>query len=162
MSDDPEHMYEYLEDMYQLATPMPLDFQTNPLNKEKWFHGRISRETAEQLLCETRQFDCFLVREGINSPGTYSISLKKNGEVKHFLIRRQPSGTYEVAGGKRQFDGLKSLVGFYEKHPLTSAGELLTTPLVWTHTEGETRDVSVVFSWAVAISIHLPAVAVHC
>ncbi len=138
MADGSENLYESLEDTYELAIPSPLDVGGNPLNKEVWYHGRISRETAEQLLKEApRQVDCFLIRESVANPGTFSISLKHHGEAKHFLIRNQESGIYKVAGAVKGFDGLKPLVEFYRQHPLTSAGELLTTPLVWGSQEDE-------------------------
>jgi len=38
----------------------------------RWYHGRIERDVAEQLLMEGGQ-DSFLVRESLTHPGDYTI-----------------------------------------------------------------------------------------
>ena len=93
-------------------------------NTIPWYHGRISRANAEQLLSSTPH-DCFLIRESEAEPGALSISLKHEGKLKHFLIRRH-GGQYEVAGTGHCFPSLPSLVAHYSEHPLSVGGEKLT------------------------------------
>ena len=89
-----------------------------------WYHGRISRADAEQSLSSTLH-DCFLIRESEAEPDALSISLKHEGQPRHFLIRR-PAGQYEVVGTGHCFPDLSSLVAHYSEHPLSVRGEKLT------------------------------------
>ena len=89
-----------------------------------WYHGRISRADAEQSLSSTPH-DCFLIRESEAEPGAFSISLKHEGQPRHFLIRRL-AGQYEVTGTEDRFPDLSSLVAHYSEHPLSVGGEKLT------------------------------------
>ena len=53
------------------------------INSEKWFHGAIAREKAEEVI----KFDGdFLVRESTNSPGQYVLTGMKNGIFRHLLL----------------------------------------------------------------------------
>ena len=53
------------------------------INSEKWFHGAIVREKAEEVI----KFDGdFLVRESTNSPGQYVLTGMKNGIFRHLLL----------------------------------------------------------------------------
>ena len=40
----------------------------------RWFHGKIAREDSETLL-KPREEGLFLVRESVNYPGDYSLSV---------------------------------------------------------------------------------------
>lgn len=57
----------------------------NSLEKHSWYHGPISRNTAEYLLSSGIN-GSFLVRESESSPGQRSISLRYNGRVYHYRI----------------------------------------------------------------------------
>ena len=89
-----------------------------------WYHGRKSRADAEQSLSSTPH-DCFLIRESESEPDAFSISLKHEAMLKHFLISR-PDGQYEVVGTEDRFPSLSSLVAYYSEHPLSVGGEKLT------------------------------------
>ena len=88
-----------------------------------WYHGEVSRGEAEQLLSD-KPYDCFLIRQSQTQPGAYTISLRHEGEVKHFLIDRS-AGQYEVRGTSHPFPNLPFLVQHYSEHPLSVGGELL-------------------------------------
>ena len=55
------------------VTPMP------------WFHGKISRDTAETLM-HARKDGLFLVRKSTNFPGDYTLSVCSEGRVEHYRI----------------------------------------------------------------------------
>ena len=50
-----------------------------------WFHGKMKREDAEQLL-EPREDGLFLVRESNNYPGDYTLCVCSEGKVEHYHI----------------------------------------------------------------------------
>ena len=50
-----------------------------------WFHGKISRDTAEKLL-HARTDGLFLVRESTNFPGDYTLCVCFEGRVEHYRI----------------------------------------------------------------------------
>ena len=89
-----------------------------------WYHGRISRADAEKSLSSTPH-DCFLIRESEAERGALSISLKHEGQPRHFLIRRH-AGQYEVVGTGDHFPSIFSLVTHHSEHPLSIGGEKLT------------------------------------
>ena len=53
-----------------------------------WFHGKISRDTAEKLL-HARTDGLFLVRKSTNFPGDYTLSVCSEGRVEHYRILHQ-------------------------------------------------------------------------
>lgn len=50
-----------------------------------WFHGKITREQAERLLCPP-ETGLFLVRESTNYPGDYTLCVSCDGRVEHYRI----------------------------------------------------------------------------
>ena len=55
------------------------------VTKMPWFHGKISRDTAEKLL-SPRTDGLFLVRESTNFPGDYTLCVCFEGRVEHYRI----------------------------------------------------------------------------
>lgn len=51
----------------------------------RWFHGKITRENAEQLL-KPPETGLFLVRESTNFPGDYTLCVSCDGKVEHYRI----------------------------------------------------------------------------
>ncbi|XP_071953229.1 tyrosine-protein kinase CSK-like isoform X2 [Antedon mediterranea] len=76
-----------------------------------WFHGKISREEAEQLLkpWKTGQY---LVRDSTHFPGDYTLSVSVSGKVEHYhVIYKDRKLTIDEEGF---FDDLAKLVEHYE------------------------------------------------
>ncbi|KAL3866740.1 hypothetical protein ACJMK2_044019 [Sinanodonta woodiana] len=77
-----------------------------------WFHGKIERQTAEELL-QPRHDGLFLVRESVNFPGDYSLSVCLGNRVEHYrIIYRNNKLTIDEEG---YFDNLTKLVEHYSK-----------------------------------------------
>jgi c-src tyrosine kinase len=51
-----------------------------------WFHGKISRDRAEQLL-SPKEDGLFLVRESTNFPGDYTLCVCYQGKVEHYRVK---------------------------------------------------------------------------
>ncbi|XP_065679732.1 tyrosine-protein kinase SYK-like isoform X1 [Hydra vulgaris] len=89
----------------------------------RWFHGRITRDIAENCLQTTTSMDdgTYLLRESASEIGSYVLSVCKDKKVIHYAIQRQPSGMVGIADGP-QFPGPVELVN----HHKTSLGGLMT------------------------------------
>ena len=82
-----------------------------------WYHGWISRETAEERLNKV-PYHCFLIRENDKKASALSLSVKHQGGISHFLIEKDSDG-YEIIGTHRKFDTLLQLVDFFMTNSIT-------------------------------------------
>lgn len=64
------------------------------LDKHPWYHGQISRDTAEYLLSSGIN-GSFLIRDSFTHPGSRSISLRYEGRVYHYRINEE-NGRYFI------------------------------------------------------------------
>jgi len=67
----------------------------NSLDKFSWYHGPVSRNTAEYLLSSGIN-GSFLVRESESCPGQRSISLRYDGRVYHYRINEDSESMVSV------------------------------------------------------------------
>ena len=75
-----------------------------------WFHGRITRQEAEELLERAGKRDgMFLLRESTAQTGSYALSMCYNKKFIHYHIQRHPDGTVAIEDGPR-FPGPVELV----------------------------------------------------
>ncbi|GFR00071.1 tyrosine-protein kinase Abl [Trichonephila clavata] len=86
----------------------------NSLEKHSWYHGPISRNTAEYLLSSGIN-GSFLVRESESSPGQRSISLRFDGRVYHYRISEDTDSKVFVTSECR-FNTLAELVHHHSMH----------------------------------------------
>ncbi|CAL4102604.1 unnamed protein product, partial [Meganyctiphanes norvegica] len=86
----------------------------NSLEKHSWYHGPISRNTAEYLLSSGIN-GSFLVRESESSPGQRSISLRYDGRVYHYRINEDENAKLYVSSEYR-FNTLAELVHHHSQH----------------------------------------------
>ena len=88
-----------------------------------WYHGRISRAEAEELLQQQGMTDgLFLVRDSLATTGEYAITLANNSRAYHYRIARQGDGSLAIEDGNR-FPGPVELVQYHT----TKLDGLLTT-----------------------------------
>ncbi|XP_006816331.1 growth factor receptor-bound protein 2-like [Saccoglossus kowalevskii] len=76
-----------------------------------WFHGKISRAKAEELLQLQPHDGAFLIRESESAPGDFSLSVKFKDEVQHFKVLRDGAGKYFLWVVK--FNSLNELVEYH-------------------------------------------------
>ncbi|CAB3377327.1 Hypothetical predicted protein [Cloeon dipterum] len=82
------------------------------LPREKWLHGKISREQTEELLTP-REDGLFLVRESTNYPGDYTLCICFQGKVEHYRIKHKDKKL--TIDDEEIFDSLGQLVKHYEQ-----------------------------------------------
>ncbi|XP_067214761.1 tyrosine-protein kinase CSK-like isoform X1 [Linepithema humile] len=82
------------------------------LNAMPWFHGKISRETAERLL-RPREDGLFLVRESTNFPGDYTLCVCYQGRVQHYRVKYKNNQL--TIDDEEFFENLALLVEHYEQ-----------------------------------------------
>ncbi|XP_063990705.1 tyrosine-protein kinase CSK-like [Diachasmimorpha longicaudata] len=82
------------------------------LNAMPWFHGKISRETAERLL-RPREDGLFLVRESTNFPGDYTLCVCFQGRVQHYRVKYKNNQL--TIDDEVFFENLALLVEHYEQ-----------------------------------------------
>ncbi|XP_025077024.1 tyrosine-protein kinase CSK-like isoform X2 [Pomacea canaliculata] len=89
------------------------------LHAMPWFHGKISRQQAEDLL-KPRENGLFLIRESNNYPGDYTLCVCHNGKVEHYrILYRDNQLTIDEEGFFKTLDELV-------KHYLKDADGLCT------------------------------------
>lgn len=77
-----------------------------------WYHGKISRIDAENLLSNSGQGH-FLVRESNNYPGDYTLCVYSDGKVEHYhIIYKNNRLTIDEEG---YFENLLKLVEHYQE-----------------------------------------------
>ncbi|KAL4228192.1 hypothetical protein ACF0H5_013626 [Mactra antiquata] len=82
------------------------------LHAMPWFHGKINRDNAADLL-KQRQDGLFLVRESVNFPGDYTLSVCCDGKVEHYrIIYKNNKLTIDEDSF---FDNLPQIVEHYSK-----------------------------------------------
>lgn len=89
--------------------PTPPTHQPVRLIDMPWFHGKITREEAEELLNPKESQDgLFLVRESTNFPGDYTLCVVFQGKVDHYrVMTRNNSLTIDE---EDSFDNLSKLI----------------------------------------------------
>ena len=81
----------------------------------RWFFRTLQRKKAESLLMrDYNSCGSFLVRESQSNPGQYSLSVRGENKVSHYLIEKEEDGTWSLADGDR-FQSLPQLVAHYSK-----------------------------------------------
>ncbi|GFO01440.1 growth factor receptor-bound protein 2 [Plakobranchus ocellatus] len=77
-----------------------------------WFHGKITRSSAEQTVLKPGQPDgAFLIRESESTPGDFSLTVRFKGTAQHFKVLRDGAGKYFLWVVK--FNSLNQLVDYH-------------------------------------------------
>lgn len=110
------------------AGPLSAEAQAALLAQEPWFHGPISRTTAEKLVVEDGEF---LVRESAACAGQFVLTGARKGTHKHLLLV-DPKGV--VRTKDRVFESVPHLIKYHcsNELPIVSADSalLLRKPVV--------------------------------
>ncbi|XP_044217772.1 hematopoietic SH2 domain-containing protein homolog [Thunnus albacares] len=90
----------------------------------EWFHGIISRKTAEELLM-SKPPGYFLIRVSESRIG-YTLSYRAADRCRHFMIDALEDGHYIIVGENRPHRFLQDLVDFHRRTPILPFTEVLT------------------------------------
>uniref|UniRef100_A0A8B9K5S6 Myosin-IIIb-like n=1 Tax=Astyanax mexicanus TaxID=7994 RepID=A0A8B9K5S6_ASTMX len=91
-----------------------------------WFHGMITRRSAEDLLIDKPQ-GCFLIRVGQSREG-YTLSYRGANRCRHYMIEMQSNGKYVILGEDRAHAALPDLVQYHTQVGIKPFMEILTMP----------------------------------
>eukprot|EP00730_Choanoeca_flexa_P013487 TRINITY_DN5374_c0_g1_i3.p1 TRINITY_DN5374_c0_g1~~TRINITY_DN5374_c0_g1_i3.p1 ORF type:complete len:195 (+),score=29.84 TRINITY_DN5374_c0_g1_i3:205-789(+) len=102
------------------------------MSPHPWFHGRIKRVDAEQILLKAGAEGAYLFRESETAPGTFSLSVRVSNasgvQVQHFKILRDDSGKYFLWVTK--FNCLNELINYHKSSSVSRTEEIfLLTPI---------------------------------
>uniref|UniRef100_UPI00398F23EF phosphatidylinositol 3-kinase regulatory subunit alpha isoform X2 n=1 Tax=Pristiophorus japonicus TaxID=55135 RepID=UPI00398F23EF len=116
---------ENAEDQYSMVD----DDEDLPHHEERtWNVGNINRTRAESLLRGKRD-GTFLVRES-SKPGCYACSVVVDGDVKHCVINKTPTG-YGFAEPYNLYNSLRELVLHYQHTSLVQHNDSLNVTLAY-------------------------------
>ncbi|XP_075167012.1 SH2 ankyrin repeat kinase [Haematobia irritans] len=81
-----------------------------------WFHGRIPRESAEEICKKDGVDGTFLVRESNTAEGDFVLTLLSQGEVCHYQIRRHGEDAFfSIEDKVKILHGLDTLIDYYQQ-----------------------------------------------
>ncbi|XP_031715501.1 phosphatidylinositol 3-kinase regulatory subunit gamma-like isoform X3 [Anarrhichthys ocellatus] len=110
------------EDPYTLADDTDQE-------ERSWYVGCMRRKEAEELL-RGRRDGTFLIRDSQTQRGSFACSVVVDGDVKHCVIYRTPTG-YGFAEPFNQYPSLRELVLHYRHTSLIQHNQQLNVTLAW-------------------------------
>lgn len=93
----------------------------NNKSTENWFHGKVTRDRAEEILRENGFTEgLFLVRESVTATGDFVLSVVHENRVIHYQIRRRgEDALFSLSEEKKVIHGLDELIYYYQHHSNT-------------------------------------------
>lgn len=83
------------------------------------YHGNISREDGEKLLCEAGKDGSYLLRDSETKPGMYCLCVLHKDVIYTYRVFKTTTGSWsaEAAPGvpKRMFRKIQNLISAYTK-----------------------------------------------
>uniref|UniRef100_A0A8C4IXB1 RAS p21 protein activator (GTPase activating protein) 1a n=1 Tax=Dicentrarchus labrax TaxID=13489 RepID=A0A8C4IXB1_DICLA len=113
-----------------LSVPLLLLFLFDLLNS--WYHGKITKQEAYNLLMTVGQVCSFLVRPSDNTPGDYSLFFRTNENIQRFKISPTPNNQYMMGG--RYYNSVDDIIDHYKKEQIVE-GYNLKEPVSVQHQE---------------------------
>lgn len=94
------------------------------MKPHRWYHGKISRIKAEQMLSNPSYPDgAFLVRDSEGTPGDFSISVKCSDGVQHYKILKDGSGKFFIWVVK--FNSINEVVEYHRQQSVSRTQTIL-------------------------------------
>uniref|UniRef100_A0A667ZWI6 Ras GTPase-activating protein 1 n=1 Tax=Myripristis murdjan TaxID=586833 RepID=A0A667ZWI6_9TELE len=87
-----------------------------------WYHGKISKQEAYNLLMTVGQVGSFLVRPSDNTPGDYSLFFRTNENIQRFKICPTPNNQYMMGG--RYYNSVDGIIDHYKKEQIVEGYNL--------------------------------------
>uniref|UniRef100_A0A4W3HNP5 Ras GTPase-activating protein 1 n=1 Tax=Callorhinchus milii TaxID=7868 RepID=A0A4W3HNP5_CALMI len=103
----------------------------------RWFHGKISKQEAYNLLMTVGQICSFLVRPSDNTPGDYSLYFRTNENIQRFKVC--PTSNNQFMMGGRYYNSIEEIIEHYRKEQIVE-GYFLKDPVPVQHQEQVLND----------------------
>ncbi|XP_048786307.1 ras GTPase-activating protein 1-like isoform X3 [Lagopus muta] len=99
---------------------------------QRWFHGKISKQEAYNLLMTVGQVCSFLIRPSDNTPGDYSLYFRTSENIQRFKIC--PTSNNQFMMGGRYYNSIAEIIERYKKEQIVE-GYYLKDPVPMQHQE---------------------------
>ncbi|XP_067087255.1 LOW QUALITY PROTEIN: ras GTPase-activating protein 1 [Osmerus mordax] len=96
--------------------------EEDPHEGKIWYHGKISKQEAYNLLMTVGQVCGFLVRPSDNTPGDYSLFFRTNENIQRFKICPTPNNQYMMGG--RYYNRVDDIIDHYKKEQIVEGYNL--------------------------------------
>ncbi|XP_010213720.1 PREDICTED: ras GTPase-activating protein 1-like, partial [Tinamus guttatus] len=106
--------------------------EEDPHEGKIWFHGKISKQEAYNLLMTVGQVCSFLVRPSDNTPGDYSLYFRTSENIQRFKIC--PTSNNQFMMGGRYYNSIADIIEHYRKEQIVE-GYYLKDPVSMQHQE---------------------------
>ncbi|XP_009460461.1 PREDICTED: ras GTPase-activating protein 1-like, partial [Nipponia nippon] len=111
--------------------------EEDPHEGKIWFHGKISKQEAYNLLMTVGQVCGFLVRPSDNTPGDYSLYFRTSENIQRFKIC--PTSSNQFMMGGRYYNSIAEIIEHYRKEQIVE-GYYLKDPVPMQHQEQVLND----------------------
>ncbi|XP_037228415.1 ras GTPase-activating protein 1-like isoform X2 [Falco rusticolus] len=111
--------------------------EEDPHEGKIWFHGKISKQEAYNLLMTVGQVCSFLVRPSDNTPGDYSLYFRTSENIQRFKIC--PTSSNQFMMGGRYYNSIAEIIEHYRKEQIVE-GYYLKDPIPMQHQEQMLND----------------------
>ncbi|XP_030624876.1 ras GTPase-activating protein 1 isoform X2 [Chanos chanos] len=96
--------------------------EEDPHEGKIWYHGKISKQEAYNLLMTVGQVCSFLVRPSDNTPGDYSLFFRTSENIQRFKISPTPNNQYTMGG--RYYNSVDEIIEHYRKEQIVEGYNL--------------------------------------
>ncbi|MCJ8746905.1 hypothetical protein PDJAM_G00147180 [Pangasius djambal] len=96
--------------------------EEDPHEGKIWYHGKISKQEAYNLLMTGGQVCSFLVRPSDSTPGDYSLFFRTNENIQRFKICPTPNNQYMMGG--RYYNSVDDIIEHYRKEQIVEGYNL--------------------------------------
>ncbi|XP_048858438.1 ras GTPase-activating protein 1 [Brienomyrus brachyistius] len=100
--------------------------EEDPHEGKVWYHGKISKQEACNLLMTVGEVCSFLVRPSDNTPGDYSLFFRTNESIQRFKICPTPNNQFMMGG--RYYNSVDDIIEHYKKEQIVE-GYTLKDPV---------------------------------
>uniref|UniRef100_A0A8C3ANK0 RAS p21 protein activator 1 n=1 Tax=Cyclopterus lumpus TaxID=8103 RepID=A0A8C3ANK0_CYCLU len=121
-----------VEDLVEEVVSTAQDVKAISIFLRIWYHGKITKQEAYNLLMTVGQVCSFLVRPSDNTPGDYSLFFRTNENIQRFKISPTPNNQFMMGG--RYYNSVHDIIDHYKKEQIVE-GYNLKEPVSVQHQE---------------------------
>ncbi|KAM9446340.1 ras GTPase-activating protein 1 isoform 1-T1 [Clarias gariepinus] len=96
--------------------------EEDPHEGKIWYHGKINKQEAYNLLMTAGQVCSFLVRPSDSTPGDYSLFFRTHENIQRFKICPTPNNQYMMGG--RYYNSVDDIIEHYRKEQIVEGYNL--------------------------------------